>query len=68
MAQVGKNSREDALKGNLPGAVQAAVVRAMSSHQSLATLLLSKDRQALPILEGVIYELLKRGDHLGLDG
>ena len=62
MAQVGRHSREEAMKGNLPGAVQAAVVRAMASHQSLATLLLSKDRQALPILEGVIYELLKRGD------
>lgn len=49
------------MKGNLPGAVQAAVVRAMSSHGSLATRLLCKDRQALPILEGVIYEILKRG-------
>lgn len=66
MAQVGKNSKEDALKGNLPGAVQAAVVRAMSSHQSLATLLLSKDRQALPILEGMIYELLKRGESIDI--
>lgn len=52
MAQINKNSKDQAMKGNLPGAVQAAVVRAMSSHNSLATLLLSKDRQALPILEG----------------
>jgi type I restriction enzyme R subunit len=67
MAQINKNSKDQAMKGNLPGAVQAAVVRAMSSHSSLATLLLSKDRQALPILEGVIYEILKRGEALSLN-
>ena len=67
MAQIAKNTKDQAMKGNLPGAVQAAVVRAMSSHSSLATLLLSKDRQALPILEGVIYEILKRGEVLNLD-
>ena len=66
MAQVDKNTKEQAMKGNLPGAVQAAVVRAMSSHSALATLLLSKDKQALPILEGVIYEMLKNGDALNL--
>lgn len=64
MAQIEKNTNDRATKGNLPGAVQAAVVRAMSSHSALATLLLSKDRQALPILEGVIYETLKRGEAL----
>jgi len=66
MAQIEKNTKDQAMKGNLPGAVQAAVVRAMSSHSALATLLLSKDRQALPILEGVIYEILKRGETLSL--
>jgi type I restriction enzyme R subunit len=64
MAQIEENSKDQAMKGNLPGAVQAAVVRAMSSHTALATLLLSKDRQGLPILEGVIYDLLKRGETL----
>lgn len=66
MAQIDKNNKDQAMKGNLPGAVQAAVVRAMSSHSALATLLLSKDRQALPILEGVIYEILKRGEALSV--
>ena len=66
MAQIDKNSKDQAMKGNLPGAVQAAVVRAMSSHSALATLLLSKDRQALPVLEGVIYEILKRGEELSV--
>ena len=41
-------------------------MRAISSHSALAILLLSKDRQTPPILEGVIYELLKRGETLGL--
>lgn len=67
MAQIGKNTKDQAMKGNLPGAVQAAVVRAMSSHSELAALLLSKDRQALPILEGLIYEILKRGEALDLE-
>tara|TARA_R110000868_G_scaffold43803_8_gene146996 strand:- start:11503 stop:14736 length:3234 start_codon:yes stop_codon:yes gene_type:complete len=64
MAQIEKNTKDQAMKGNLPGAVQAAVVRAMSSHSALASLLLSRDRQAMPILEGVIYEILKRGGTL----
>jgi len=66
MAQIEKNTKDQAMKGNLPGAVQAAVVRAISSHNALATLLLSKDRQALPILEGIIYEVLKSGKALNL--
>lgn len=66
MAQVGQNSKDQAMKGALPGAVQAAAVRAMSSHSTLATLLLSKDKQALPILQGIIYEILKRGQNVEL--
>ncbi len=66
MAQIQKNTKDQGMKGNLPGAEQAAVVRAMSSHNTLATLLLSKDRQALPIFEGGIYEILKRGEVLNI--
>lgn len=66
MAQIEKNTKDQAMKGHLPGAVQGAVVRAMSSHNALATLLLSKDRQGLPILHGIIYDLLKRGERLEL--
>jgi len=64
MAQVAQNPKDQAMKGALPGAVQAAAVRAMSSHSALATLLLSKDKQALPILQGIIYEILKQGEDL----
>jgi type I restriction enzyme R subunit len=67
MAQVGQNSKEQALKGNLPGAVEAAVARAMSSHASLATLLLKADKQSLGILNAVIYDMLKRGGNIDLD-
>jgi len=42
------------------------VVRATSSHSALATPLLSKDWQGLPILKGVIYEILKKGEALSL--
>ena len=69
MAQVENNTREQAMKGNLPGAVQQAVVRALSSHQKLATQVLKSDRQGMAALTDVIYGLLRDGKHidLGLD-
>ncbi|MEP3784762.1 MAG: type I restriction endonuclease [Paracoccaceae bacterium] len=67
MAQVEKNSKEQALKGNLPGTVEAAVARAMTSHTSLATLLLQSDRQSLGLLNNVIYEMLKNGNTVDID-
>ena len=67
MAQVTKNSKKQALKGNLPGAVEAAVARAMSSHAALATLLLKSDKQGLGLLNPVIYDLLKHGGDIGFD-
>ena len=60
MAQVeNSQSRELALKGNLPGAVQQGVVRALTSHQKLATLLLKSDKPAWAGLTDVIYDLLR---------
>lgn len=67
MAQVENNTREQALKGNLPGAVQQGVVRALTSHQKLATLVLKSDRQAMAALTDVIYELIKEGRDIDLD-
>lgn len=69
MAQVESNTREQAMKGNLPGAVQQAVVRALSSHQKLATQVLKADRQGMAALTDVVYGLLRDGKHidLGLD-
>ena len=67
MAQVENNTREQALKGNLPGAVQQGVVRALTSHQKLATLVLKSDRQAMSALIDMIYELLKEHRDIDLD-
>jgi len=67
MAQVESNSREQALKGNLPGAVQQAVVRALTSHQKLATQVLKSDRQGMSALVDVIYEMLRDGKNIDLD-
>ncbi|GIK76237.1 MAG: type I restriction endonuclease [Chloroflexota bacterium] len=67
MAQVENNSREQALKGNLPGAVEQGVVRAMSSHQKLATLVLKSDRQAMSALIDVVYDLIRDGKTIDLD-
>ena len=67
VAQVEKNSKEQALKGNLPGAVQNAVVRAMTSNNALASLLLKPNNQGLGILTSMIYDLLKSGDEINLD-
>lgn len=68
MAQVNSdNTREQVLKGNLPGAVQAAVVRALTSHQALATLLLKADKQIrMSALTDVVYDLLNRNSNIDL--
>ena len=67
MAQVESNTREQAMKGNLPGAVQQAVVRALSSHQKLATQVLKSDRQGMDALVDVVYEMLRNGNDIDLD-
>lgn len=64
MAQVDQSDKALAMKGNLPGAVQGAVVRAMTSNSDLAKLLLKGDRQAMGILTDLIYDLLKSGDRI----
>lgn len=68
MAQVENNTRDQALKGNLPGAVQQGVVRALTSHQKLATLVLKSDRQAMSALTDIIYELIRDQRNIDLDG
>ena len=60
MAQVDKSPQDQAMKGNLPGAVEAAIARAMTSHASLATLLLKSDKQALGIFTSLIYDMQKK--------
>lgn len=67
MAQVENNTREQALKGNLPGTVQQGVVRALTSHQKLATLVLKSDRQAMSALTDIIYELIRDERNIDLD-
>lgn len=67
MAQVEKNPKDQAMKGNLPGAVEAAVARAMTSHASLATLLLKADKQAMGIFTNLIYDMLKHGERIDID-
>ena len=66
MAQVDKNPKEQALKGNLPGAIQMAVARAMASNNTLASALLKEDRQSLGIMTNLIYDLLKSGGDINL--
>ena len=57
MAQIENSSRDLVMKGNLPGAVENAVVRALSSHQKLATILLKADKQAMGSFIDLIYQL-----------
>jgi type I restriction enzyme R subunit len=54
------------LRGNLPGAVQKAVVRAMTSNRDLAKLVLKEDSQAIDILTATVYELLITGERLDM--
>lgn len=59
MAQVQNNSREQAMKANLPTAAISAIVGAMQTHQSMATRLLSDDLTRKLFLD-VVYEMLKK--------
>lgn len=67
MAQIENNTRDQVMKGNLPGAVQSAVVRALGSHQKLATILLKADKQAMTAFTDLIYELDRHRRNLDLD-
>lgn len=67
VAQVENNTREQAMKGNLPGAVQQAVVRALGSHQKLATQVLKADRQGMAVLNDVVYDLMRHKKLIDLD-
>lgn len=62
------NTRQQAMKGNLPGAVQQAVVRALVSHQKLATLVLKSDQQAMGALTDIVYDLIHDKRSIDLDG
>lgn len=59
MAQVQNNSREQAMKANLPQAAIAAIVGARQTHEAMATKLLS-DEATRDIFLAVVYELLKK--------
>ena len=61
MAQVENNTREQALKADLPDAATDAIVEVMGSHEKMATRLLS-DEGARDIFLGLLYEMLKRPD------
>jgi hypothetical protein len=50
------------------GAVQQGVVRALTSHQKLATLVLKSDRQAMSALTDLIYDLLSQRRSIDMDG
>jgi type I restriction enzyme, R subunit len=70
MAQVNNNTREQAMKADLPEAATNAIVEAMQSHKTLAERLLS-DKDVMKGFMGVVYDLLKQSgttpDH-GADG
>ena len=59
MAQVQNNSREQAMKANLPAAAISAIVGAMQTHQGMATRLLS-DELTRELFLDVVYEMLKK--------
>ncbi len=66
MAQVEHNTRSQAMQGDLPEAVQRAIVRAMTSHKDLATHLLKADKQAMGAYINMVYDAVKSGKPLSL--
>ena len=65
-AQVESNTREQAIGGNYSDAGEQAVVRALSSHQKLATQVLKSDRQGMTALVDMVYDLLREGKDIDL--
>ena len=59
MAQVEHNTKEQAMRANLPQAAVQIIVGAMQSHQAMATKLLS-DEGTRGLFLDVVYELLKK--------
>ncbi|QIK80568.1 type I restriction endonuclease subunit R [Lysobacter sp. HDW10] len=68
VAQVANNPREVALTGNIKGAVQSAVVRAMQAHLAQAEHVMKSDQQAMDPLVAFIYDMVKSGQNLDLSG
>jgi type I restriction enzyme R subunit len=60
MDQVRNNSREQALRADLPKAASDAIVEALTSHETIAGRLLS-DEQTRKIFEGILYDMLRNG-------
>lgn len=59
MAQVENNTKEQAMKANLPQAAVQIIVGAMQSHQAMATKLLS-DESTRTLFLDVVYDILKK--------
>jgi type I restriction enzyme R subunit len=59
--QVEKNTRQQALQGDLPDAVKQAIYQARKSHEAIASVLL-KDAQNMEAYMGLIYDLMTQGD------
>lgn len=59
MAQVENNTKEQAMKANLPQAAVQIIVGAMQSHHDMATKLLS-DESSRNLFLDVVYDILKR--------
>lgn len=61
MAQVQNNTREQALKADLPDAATDAIVEALTSHRAIAERLLS-NVSAQRAFYGLLYDILKQAD------
>ena len=59
--QIDKNTKDQALAGDLPNEVKKNIVKAMKSHQDLARIPLS-DQEALFKLASVVYDTVKYQD------
>ncbi len=56
--QINKNTKEQAIAGDLPETVKKSVVNAMKSHQDLARAVL-KDSQTMEEFISVIFDVVK---------
>jgi type I restriction enzyme R subunit len=66
-AQVDRNTREQALKGNLEGVIQDAIMRSETSYKDMTEHLMDRDRQAFNMFMNVVYDIMKSGQHIDLN-
>lgn len=67
VSQIQNNPKEVAIQGNLQGAVDKAIIQALSSHTALTKILLKMDENTRASMIELLYEHVKEGKLIDLE-